>query len=92
MDSLKDLLRAHPETKAVYFNSKGDYLCYPKPGFDQMKTREEILGEEKPKPEVVIEAKMDDYRSEEVKEESQGMFDIQDTTAPSKVSQGKKKK
>ena len=61
-DSLKDLLRAHPETKAVYFNAKGEYLCYPRPGFDKKKTRDEILGKEgkqEKKAELVIETKMD---------------------------------
>lgn len=45
MEELKKLLAVKPNVSKVYFNSNGEYMLHETAGFDEVKTREEILGE-----------------------------------------------
>lgn len=43
MEELKALLLVKPRVTHVYFNEKGEYMLHETAGFNDVKTREEIL-------------------------------------------------
>lgn len=54
MQELQQYLKSRPDIVSVYFNEAGEYVFFPRPGFDQKMNRDEVLAQKVSKSEQVI--------------------------------------